>query len=99
MSKMSSPAAGTTLKASPERNTVGTTLSRWAPVGSWRWATVIAAWARARSALRPASGALPECAARPVAATRSVPAALRRTTTPSPPSWVSCPASKHRQAS
>ena len=40
-----------------------------------------------------------ECAARPRAWTLIVPAALRRTTTPSAPSAVSSPASKQRHAS
>ena len=35
MSHKSSPSAGTTLNASPERTTVGTTLSRSGPSGSW----------------------------------------------------------------
>ncbi len=98
-SKISSPAAGTTLKASPERITVGTALSCSGPAGSCSPATARAVSASASSALRPWSGALPECAARPAAVTRSVPAALRRTTTPSAPSAVRSPASKHRQAS
>ena len=34
MSNSNSPSAGTTLKASPDRITVGTTLSRSAPAGS-----------------------------------------------------------------
>ena len=66
---MSSPAAGTTLNASPERITVGTTLSCSGPWGSWRAATALAVCASASSALRPWSGALPECEARPVAST------------------------------
>ena len=49
--------------------------------------------------MRPRSGADPEWAARPLATTRIVPAALRRTTTASVPSAVVSPASKHRQAS
>jgi len=38
-SQSSSPAAGTTLKASPERRIVGTAVSRWGPPGSLRAAT------------------------------------------------------------
>ena len=76
MSKMSSPAGGTTLKASPERMIVGTTLSRSGPDGSWSVATSIAAWASARRALRPWSGALPEWAARPEASTLQRPGRL-----------------------
>ena len=77
------PEAGTTLNASPERTTVGTTVSWSGPPGSAAAATWIAACASASSALRPFCGAEPECDARPVARTRSVPAPLRRTITPS----------------
>ena len=96
---MSSPAAGTTLNASPLVITVGTAVRRSGPPGSWRAATACAAAARASRALAPLSGAEPECAERPCARTRSVPAALRLTTTASSPSGVSWPASKHRHAS
>ena len=87
------------ISASPALISVGTTLRRSAPSGSWRSAIAIEAWARANNALRPRSGALPECEARPVALTRSVPAALRGR--PRPPHRRACssPASKHRQAS
>ncbi len=83
VSNTSSPEAGTTLNASPERTTVGTTVSWSWPPGSDVAATWIAAWASASSALRPFCGAEPECDARPIARTRSVPAPLRRTITPS----------------
>ena len=98
-SHVSSPRPGTTLNASPERRIVGTAV-RWSgPSGAWQAATACAAAASASSALRPRSGAEPECAARPRALTMIVPAALRWTTTPSAPSAVSSPASKHRHAS
>ena len=84
-SQSSSPSAGTTLNASPQRTTVGTAVRCSGPCGSWRAATDCAALASASSALAPLSGAEPECAARPWASTRSVPAALRRTTTASSP--------------
>ena len=58
---MSSPAAGTTLKASPERITVGTALSCSGPWGSCSDAMAVAVRARASSALSPWSGADPEC--------------------------------------
>ena len=98
-SQNSSPWPGTTLNASPERSTVGTAVRRCGPCGSWQAATACAAEASASSALRPRSGAEPECAARPWAVTRIVPAALRRTTTPSSPFEVCSPPSKHRHAS
>ena len=98
-SQNSAPRPGTTLKAVPALSTVGTAVSRDGPAGSWQAATACAAAASASSALRPRSGAEPECAARPCACTSIVPAALRRTTTPSAPSGVSSPASKHRHAS
>ena len=99
MSLTSSPSPGTTLNASPECSTVGTAVRRSGPSGSWQLATAWAAAASASSALRPRSGAEPECDARPSARTFSVPAALRRTTTPSSPSGVRAPPSKQRQAS
>ncbi len=99
MSLTSSPSPGTTLNASPECSTVGTAVRRSGPSGSWQPATAWAAAASASSALRPRSGAEPECDARPSARTFSVPAALRRTTTPSSPSGVRAPPSKQRQAS
>ena len=95
----SSPRPGTTLNASPACSTVGTAVRCSGPSGACRAATAWAAAASASSALRPRSGAEPECAARPRACTLIVPAALRRTTTPSRPSGVSSPASKHRHAS
>ena len=59
------------------------------PVGAVRGrgsaATSWATSASASSALTPRSGAEPECAARPCARTRMLPAALRRTTTASSP--------------
>ena len=99
MSLTSSPSPGTTLNASPACSTVGTAVRRSGPLGSWQLATACAAAASASSALRPRSGAEPECAARPSACTLNVPAALRRTTTPSSPSGVRAPPSKQRQAS
>ena len=98
-SQESSPRPGTTLNASPACSTVGTAVRCAGPSGAWQAATACAAAASASSALRPRSGAEPECAERPRAWTLTVPAALRRTTTPSPPSAVSSPASKHRHAS
>ena len=79
MSLTSSPEPGTTLNAAPEFRTVGTAVRRSGPSGSWQPATAWAAAASASSALRPRSGAEPECEARPSARTFSVPAALRRT--------------------
>ena len=83
MSNTSSPAAGTTLIASPEAMIVGTTVRRSGPSGSDLAAPSIAASASASSAFAPRCGADPECAERPLARTRSVVAALRLTTTPS----------------
>ena len=99
MSQISSPAAGTTFSASPLVMTVGTAV-RWSgPSGAWRAARWRATSARASRALRPFSGLAPACEARPRAVTFSVPAALRRTITASPPSGARSPASKHRHAS
>ena len=98
-SQTSSPFAGTTLKASPERRIVGTAVSRSGPAGSLWAATLCAAAASASSALRPSSGAEPECDERPYASTRSVAAAFRFTMTASAPPASRWPASKHRQAS
>ena len=80
--------AGTTLNASPERRMVGTAVSRSGPPGSLQASTSRATAARASSALRPCSGAEPECAERPCASTRSVAAALRFTITASSPASV-----------
>ena len=98
-SQTSSPAAGTTLKASPEASTVGTAVRCSSPDGSLSTATRLATSASASSAFRPFSGELPECAATPVATTFSVAAALRLATTDSTRSGPSWPASKQRQAS
>jgi hypothetical protein len=87
------------LKASPERRIVGTAVSSSGPAGSFAPAIACAAAASASRALRPRSGAEPECDDRPAAVTRSVAAALRWTITASSPSAVRCPASKQRQAS
>ena len=81
------PSPGTTLKASPalqDRRHGGEAVLALRVVAARRrrWAT----WASASSALRPASGAEPECAARPCARTCRVPAPLRLTTTASSPS-------------
>ena len=64
-SQDSSPRPGTTLNASPACSTVGTAVRCSGPSGAWRAATACAAAASASSALRPRSGAEPECAARP----------------------------------
>ena len=85
-SQTSRPRGGTTLNASPERRIVGTAVRRSGPAGSALAATRWATAASARSALRPFSGAEPECAGVPVACTSSVPAALRLTITASFPS-------------
>ena len=98
-SQSSSPAEGTTLKAWPERRIVGTAVRRSGPAGSLQAATSCATVASASRALRPFSGAEPECDERPCACTRSVAAALRFTITASSPAWVRSPASKQRQAS
>ena len=84
-SQTSSPAAGTTLNASPERRIVGTAVRRSGPSAAEAAATRWAAVASASRALRPRCGAEPECAGRPCACTRSVPAALRFTITASSP--------------
>ena len=98
-SQNSAPRPGTTLNAVAGVEHRGDGGEPAGPAGSWQAATAWAAAASASSALRPRSGAEPECAARPCAWTSIVPAALRRTTTPSAPSGVSSPASKHRHAS
>ena len=87
------------MKASPERRIVGTAVRRSGPAGSLCAATRWAVVASASSALRPSSGADPECDERPNAFTRSVAAAFRFTITASSPSAVRSPPSKHRHAS
>src|SRR3954453_15765757 len=84
-SATSSPLSGTTLNASPDRMTVGTTVRRSAPSGSCRPASAWAAPASAGRALMPRCGAEPECAERPCAVTWTVAAALRLTITRSRP--------------
>ena len=99
MSQTSSPSPGTTLNASPECSTVGTAVRRSGPSGRGRRRRP-ARRRRARAARCGRGRARSRSATRgPRRATRSVPAALRRTTTPSSPSGVRSPASKHRQAS
>ena len=83
MSNTSSPAAGTTLSASPERIRVGTTLSRSVPPGSWCSASSSAARASASEGVAPLIRSAARMGCPPRAASRSVPAAFRRTTTPS----------------
>ena len=59
-------AAGTTLNASPQRMTVGTAVRCAGPCGSCARGDRLRGRASASSALRPRSGAEPECALRPV---------------------------------
>ena len=66
-------AAGTTLNASPERRIVGTAVRRRAPPGRASPATACAAAASPSSALRPWSGAEPECDERPCAGPAACP--------------------------
>ena len=99
-SQTSSPAAGTTLNASPARITVG---RRGQPVGPGRVASPRRPGGpprRARAGRCDPSPAPSPSARRPrCASTRSVAAALRFATTASSPPGPSWPASKQRQAS
>ncbi len=91
--------AGTTLNASPERITVGTALSCSAPAGSCSAATIWAVLGKRQQRVAAIVGGAARVRRAPGGEHLQRPAALRRTTTPSSPSGVRSPASKHRQAS